>query len=76
MNKWTSEQVDKVLVVKNKVTDEQSSVVTMPFYYSIYKQLVYSSTCSLVNSSTRRLLFRVNEVGVSDVVQHLGEELT
>ena len=31
----------------------------MPFYYSIYKQLV--------NSSTRRLLFRVNEVGVSDV---------
>ena len=48
----------------------------MPFYYSIYKQLVYSSTCSLVNSSTRRLLFWVNEVGVSDIVQHLGEELT
>ena len=43
---------------------------------SFTRQLVYSSTCSLVNSSTRRLLFRVNEVGVSDVVQHLGEELT
>ena len=56
MNKLTSEQVDKVLVVKNKVTDEQSSVVTMPFYYSIYKQLVYSSTRLLVNLFTRQLV--------------------
>ena len=35
-----------------------------------------SFTRQLVHSSTRRLLFRVNEVGVSDIVQHLGEELT